>query len=321
MKLTAEQIRSFANTGYILMSNLLDSNVIDQAVEHCWSRFPAHFDRNDPKSWHGEVTDCCFTLDIKGRAGLVKFQHGFKEQVDVETLLSTDKVQNIARQLIAEGVVLDKPIVRGLYSVLPIPKYVSFPHRGHNEVHPFQIGAIGYLNDVKVGCGAFSVWPGSHKLLYQAFDSKLDFVANSKYHALESFLNKFDPVQIPGKKGDVILFHHRLFHAPSNNNGCNIRFAYLCDFRTKNYKALCDQKPGELWEDWPNIRSYLDPNESKTEVSHGLNNSLWRKLWINAPKLRGIIYNRLMNQAAKDRAKMSRDARSRQSIHKPNQKN
>src|SRR5690606_36744877 len=123
--------------------------------------------------------------------------------------------------------------------------------RGHLEAHPMQIGTISYLNDVKEGAGAFSVWPGSHRLLYGAFDSKVGFVRNSQYVSTVAKLNQFHPVQIPAGKGDTIFFHYRLFHSPSNNNIRSIRFAYLCDYVTTEHMPRAGEKPRGLWEDWP----------------------------------------------------------------------
>jgi hypothetical protein len=314
VQLTPTQIKNFANDGYLLLPNMLDSEIMEQAVKHCWNRLPSHFDPKSPKTWKGEVTDSCFTLGVKARAGVVKFQHKFKEFVDVLKLLPMTQVKDVASQLIAEDVVLDKPLVRGLYLVLPIPMYASFPSRGHIEAHAFQLGAIGYLNDVKVGEGAFSVWPGSHRLFYKAFQSKLGFVKSRIYERLVHHLNQYDPVQIPGMKGDVIFFHHRLFHAPSNNNGRKIRFAYLCDFRVKDYRTLCDQVPVDVWEDWPRLQEELRSCQMEGDVWPRLKTTVLRKAWVNLPKIRGLIYANIFNDAAKTRARMSREARSQSTV-------
>jgi len=315
--LSEAQKTQFAEDGYLVIPDFLERSQIDVAIDYCWSRFPVHFIRNKPSTWRGEVEDSCHRLSLSGRGGLVKFQKNeIRPHVPIDQLLPTAKVQRIVQQLIGPEAQLDNPLVRGLYPTLPISRFVAVPLRGHIEAHAMEIGTISYLNDVKKGAGAFSLWPGSHIAFYKQFRSKLAFIAAPGYNRLVQEFNQRDPIQIEGKRGDTIFFHHRLFHAPSNNLSRSIRFAYLCDYRTTKYPEHTGAAPQNMWDDWPEIERLCPTLPSDEKILASLTSSKIRRIWVSSPKLRKLFFNIVLNEAAKKRAGMSREVRSQKNLGK-----
>jgi hypothetical protein len=155
------------------------------------------------------------------------------------------------------GALLGHPLgrfrVRGLYCIAPMA--ASGSHRGepHIEAHPTQLIALCYLEDVAPRGGGLHVWPGSHRELYPALGSKLEHVATPAYENAFTRWAGLEPVEVPGRQGDIVIIHHRLLHAPSVNRSRSIRYGFLCDYMRGDYRRLCAEVPGALWEDWPAI--------------------------------------------------------------------
>ena len=265
---STQDLHFFARNGFLHLKKVVSEEATAYLVEETWKRLPSSWSRNNPSSWVGEVTDSCHTSDLNYRRGHVKFQKGelVGDKVIMETFERDSSLGKFAQGMI--GRPLRKIRVRGLYPNVPPPDATSLREyiKPHVEAHPVHIVALCYLNDVPTKSGGLLVWPGSHLDLYSSFKSKLDFVACSKYDIDWQKWSGLRPIELCGSRGDVILIHHRLFHAPSLNRSRSIRFAFLCDYISSDYLELCQQKPGkQLWEDWPSIASAVEKTTLATD--------------------------------------------------------
>lgn len=253
--LSEMQLGFFARNGFLHVPRWIDSDTCSKLVDHTWTRLPSAWRRDDPSTWSGSLGDSCHIADIKARRGLLKFQGGdlLRNPLIEGAFASNARGGQLADALL--GHPLGKFRVRGLYCIAPMPASMSAPGpaEAHIEAHPSQLIALCYLEDVAPGGGGLHVWPGSHRELYPALGSKLEHVATPAYEAAFVRWAGLEPVEVPGRQGDIVIIHHRLLHAPSVNRSPQLRYGFLCDYQRDDFRRLCAEAPGALWEDWPAI--------------------------------------------------------------------
>lgn len=254
--LTEAQLGFFARNGYLHVPRWIDAQTCSTLVDHTWTRLPSDWKRDDPSTWQGPAADSCHVADVRVRRGHFQFQKGdLLHNPVVEGAFGADAIGGqLGRELLGHPLV--RMQLRGLYCIIPLDTSVRFrlPVKPHIESHPSQLIAMCYLEDVAEGGGGLSVWPGSHREIYPVMGSKLEHVATPEYTEVFSKWAGLQPIELPGNRGDIVIIHHRLLHAPSLNRSKRIRYAFLCDYMRKDFATLTKQKPGHhLWEDWPAI--------------------------------------------------------------------
>ena len=253
--LTEEQLGFFARNGYLHVRRLIDEDTCRKLVDHTWTRLPPSWKRDDASSWAGMVPDSCHTSDVRTRRGHLQFQKGdlLDNPVIDGAFSHTATGGRLGRELI--GHPLAKMRVRGLYCIVPLANSVTFKGvRPHIESHAAQLVGLCYLEDVGKGGGGLSVWPGSHREVYPVMGSKLEHVPTPAYDAVFEKWSRLQPIEIDGQRGDVVIIHHRLLHAPSINRSERMRYGFLFDYQRDDFRLLSTARPGaNLWEDWPAI--------------------------------------------------------------------
>jgi hypothetical protein len=253
--LTQEQLSAFARNGFLHVRNLIDPQTCAELVDHTWTRMPPEWTRDDPESWSGEMADSCHIADLRIRRGLLQFQKGdLIGHPVVARAFSADALGGRLGQALL-GAPLAAMRLRGLYAIVPLPENTAYSpfKKPHIESHAAQLIALCYLEDVKPGGGGLLVWPGSHRDLYPVMGSKLEHVSTPEYEEKFWRWAALEPIELHGERGDIVIIHHRLLHAPSLNRTRRIRYGFLCDYQRKDFRALSTQLPGPLWEDWPAI--------------------------------------------------------------------
>ena len=103
-------------------------------------------------------------------------------------------------------------------------------------------GCAIYLNRIQPRGGGFSVWPGSHHLVarYYLEEAEDIFAADGGIPALNEdgswdedrqLSDQFDPVEVSGDPGTVVLWHGHLEHAGGINlQPGNVRMAMFSRF-------------------------------------------------------------------------------------------
>ena len=264
---TREELLFFHANGFVVKRGVIDKEKCREMTNIAWNFLPQSFSIQDIKTWKGEVTcSCCVTQDLKKRRGHIRIR---KESIgqyhQAQELVPKNKVViAMVNELLGGELELAPAIFRGLYFTFPIPRLFSYPHYGHIESHPFQVGTITYCSDVKKDGGGLSVWPGSHWRFHNTFDKKIGFYSNENYKACAKYYNSIKPLTIEGDAGDIIFTHHRLYHAPSNNNNDTPRAAFFCDFRGENWPDLEQEKssadPFETFSTFRDVSRYQSEN-------------------------------------------------------------
>ena len=259
--LTAEQARFFARNGFLQLKGCVPAAVCAHLVESTWRQLPPRWRRDDPSSWTGLVEDACHVAGLGYRGGLLKLASGstqarkdlIADPMVVASFHAPAPCHEAAHDLV--GTPLHPIRVRGLYAIAPVPEPDAYAEAvsPHVEAHPAQIIALTYLEEVAPGGGGLLVWPGSHRPLYAAFESRLDYVEGPTVAATVAAQLQWRPVELPGDRGDVVFIHHRLLHSPSINRRDRIRFGFLCDYTPRNHRELCRLPPAGMWDDWPGL--------------------------------------------------------------------
>ena len=161
--LAAEQKYHFRQWGYAVTGIRLDPAVRQRAIDRVWELLPPGFQPDRPRTWKGIVQDSCHTKDLGSRRGRLKFRECVRKEPWLYGLLAGHPEARAAvEDLLGPGEVAAPRYFRGLYPVFPCDPSREKVEAGHLDTHPFQVGAVLYLDEVAVGGGGVHVWPGSH---------------------------------------------------------------------------------------------------------------------------------------------------------------
>jgi hypothetical protein len=251
--LTDEQVALFCREGYLVVPDLFDAETVHRTIETTWLLLPAWFKRDDPRTWTGMTEDDCHAQSLEGRRGRLKYRQSIRDQRWIgDMLFANEMVIAVAESLLGVGTVAQPAWFRGLYPIVPTPTMVGKKPNGHIDRHPFQIGMVGYLNDVKPGCGAFTVWPGSHRRLWPHFRNRgTDWRRRSWETTFASIKKSINSIELTAPAGSVIFWHSRLVHAAGINGGPDIRFAILGDLARVDYDPyVAINFYDDMWYGW-----------------------------------------------------------------------
>lgn len=326
--LNPAQRRAFATDGYVLLRDVLDTGLCAEAIDALWPKLPPSFDRADPSTWTGDAEDSCVVASVATRRGHMKFKSPGDPLLRRITA-EEPRLRAAVAALLGDD--LAEPYFRGLYPIFPVtgplvdraaldaamgPELAAAaagldldvpPSMPHVEAHAVQLVAVCYFGHVPPGGGGLLVWPGSHRALWPTFTSKLDFEATEAYAAELAAWSRLAPRRIDGCAGDVILMHHRLFHAPSVNRlPGHARYAAFCDFARADMETQRRQPPGpDMWEDWPGIAPGMAgpcaPGQTTAE----------RSFLLDHPEARSRLHALTRDPRRGDRSILSRIVRQR----------
>lgn len=254
--LTEAQISSFARNGFLHLEAKIAPEICSTLIERTWAKLPSWWDRNDRRTWSGPVVDSCHDAPVEVRLGHLKFQKGdlIGDPVVHTGFCQCSDLGSVAQQLI--GTRLAPMRVRGLYCIIPTEPKPGRSRSGaaHIEAHATQLISLCYLDDVPEQSGGLLVWPGSHREIYPTMTSRLEYAAGEGHADVIERWSSLKPLEISGRRGDVVIIHHRLLHAPSVHNAEKIRFGFLSDYHRHDFRHLSGLEPSSnMWEDWPAI--------------------------------------------------------------------
>ena len=261
--LSYEQKASFVRDGYCTVQVDLDPQWANWAIDLTWSQVDSHFDRSDPSTWIGEIEDDCRSASLAKRRGRLKFKDNVSRHPELVRLMYSDgPVMAAVRDLVGPRCV-GRHATRGLYPIFPTPRSSEII-LGGMDAHPFQVNAILYLDDVSEDGGAFSVWAGSHYIMAKAFAGRASYHLLDNVEELRLQAEASCPrLNLPGPRGTLVLWHHRLLHTPTTNRSGRIRYALLADYHRDDWLDRLDlPHTGDFWEDWPlsDIAAELKPD-------------------------------------------------------------
>jgi len=259
---TDSERRAFARDGFLVRDDLLPTEAVDDARAAVVDAMDA--DPDDPEALIGAGYEVAL------------------EGVDQPPLTEiAERLFPAAEALVGEGVL--EPPDPGLQVALEFPDgdaaesvhgaktveghldgYAAFDE--NPDVTTFQLGAAVYLDDVGPRGGGFTVWPGSHRAAAAYFaDHALESVGgkpnNSQLPATgdepgewdyDRWLHdQWDPYEISGSAGTVVLWHGLLTHTSGINTGERVRMAGIERFAREDVADVRRDAASNLFEYWP----------------------------------------------------------------------
>ena len=268
-ELTPDEIRFFKREGYLIKRGVLDPELMARARERKWDGAPGRMKRDDPSTWfgpfrpdeeHGEECDNCrigFTWKYREPAG----------EPWIVAMLATDPaVFGWAEQLLGRREVATPERIRGIYCRLPMGDLPPRPTECHCDVTPDRLhstppeellapglGVVGLIADIPPSGGAFTVWPGTHRVIYDLLLRTEGLARNEAYKRRIIEFNADPRVEGYGTAGDILIWHRLLAHTAGWNRSPRIqlREAVLCDYRKRKGPVPGqDQSFEDMWQKW-----------------------------------------------------------------------
>ena len=236
--LTTKQVEFFQENGYLILENLIDSQVIDGWREQIWKHFNSSLET--PDTWPNNY---------------VVENFGFSPNFGHLPVMQEIIQQFSGGEFTGGG---GAPLVKW-----PNPEGEwSMPGSGHIDAYgpggwsPFMMGATTYLYDVEPGGGAFVFWPKSHLTTHQYF-LKYPEQVDGSFRDIDGWgwnmfsdLSPEGPREFIGAAGDVVLWHAYLCHTGSGNIRNIPRVGIFARYHHKNREEIRYEIPNDLWKYW-----------------------------------------------------------------------
>lgn len=286
--LSAKEIQAFVKNGFVVKRKVLDPALCAAARDRLWAgNTSKHLRRDAPATWLSgfpEEERQSTPDGMNDRTGAngwrLRELSGDEDMIDLlprrvfpwfEQLLGAGEV--VLPQVSSTAADPDPrgsrlrgwPVwggkeLRGLYCVLPQERLDTSPALAdaaragaHIDPEPVHLVASGYIDRVPQGGGGIALFPGSHRLLFEAEPASADLARYSVLHPphpesgaaefvlprpanLKDALAAIEPFEFYGDEGDVILWHGRMFHSatPNYSNPPQIRQMVLYDAYKKS---------------------------------------------------------------------------------------
>jgi len=280
--LSDDEVAFFKENGFLVKRRIMDEHeAFERIVDYVWENVPRGLmKREDTQTWLGMPHEQ-WTEDDEASVGQLTGS-GWKMRsrggIGTEPFF-VDKIANHPGMRKMVSLFIGKPVkqvqrARGAYIAFPKPpgsKGRLGPHADHISS---QLSAMVLVDEVPPKCGGFTIWPGSHRLLYPCWDttqgSGLSSDRAAQYARIrDGALRDITPIEFPGNAGDVIFWHPRLLHSPGINHSADfdrpvLRVIVPCDYQ-KDGRTFFDDLvygPGpnhQWWIDARNFREDVPP--------------------------------------------------------------
>lgn len=295
---SAEEIRFFVDNGFLVKKRLIEKAAVEEALGKIWTYFgdrvpmaegAAAPSPGDSSTWASPEWAPMPRPDeagpYQGRQRIVYGGHTVKlhDLGDADFLM--DLVPNHPRvRAVAKAILGDElrpsERTRGVYAVFPNayevdpddPGRLTRPLGPHTDQVCQQLNACAYLDDVPPRSGGFTVYPGSHRIMFRAHRFEANWSPLPEFRdAMRRVVAEIEPVEFAGEKGDVIFWHGRTVHSAGVHMGDSIRWAVFADFTLdrevlspeehkrigqfewfKDAKRFAEDAPagGDMWRGW-----------------------------------------------------------------------
>lgn len=259
VNVSVAEIEFFKANGFLFKRGLIDadsaSNALDQAWNSLLETFPPPDEtehairRNDPESWRSpqwpELPPADTSGPFEGRqrtavhGRTVKMHEIGNERYLLDLVPNNPKIRGIARTLLADNLKSSER-TRGVYALFPsvqLSKEESAKRLDGSSLGPHtdrvcqQLNVCAYLDDVPRRSGGFTVYPGSHRIMFQAHQYEANWSPTDNFgDAMRDVVQNITPVEFVGNQGDVVFWHGRTVHSAGVHIGDSIRWAVFADF-------------------------------------------------------------------------------------------
>ncbi|KAF5305414.1 hypothetical protein FQR65_LT18703 [Abscondita terminalis] len=252
--LTNEQRDFYEENGYLIVRNLVDSELIDE----CKERF---------------VNMCNKKVFTKG---VTAMKDSYLKKLNLHGESAISRIQNIYHDDVFSKYVVYKPILDIVQSIIgpniscchsllinkpPNSEVDASRHPMHQDLFFFPFRPDNYLvacwtamQTVTKENGCLYVVPKSHKMGLQPHDYPPNVENRIFYGVLD--VEKYSPIYLHMKKGDTIFFHTLLLHGSGPNVTQGYRKALTCHYVNNNSIFYMDPKnkekvyDKEMFEKW-----------------------------------------------------------------------
>lgn len=244
--LSAEQIASFKENGYLILEGLIEPAYIDAWRRRFWDVVGG--DEHDPATWKSKdyvTKDLNIPLD---------------QRLDAHPRLRAIVNQLGGGNFDGSGGI--QPLVHWPQDTTAW-RMTSWGHvDGYppGSWYPFMLAATTYLYDVEPMGGAFIYWPKSHLTTQRYFLENPDDIDGRFRERIHNFNwggpNEFTrrapepPREFIARAGDVILWHSFLIHTGSANIRPSPRVGFFARYHHLQQDTFKHEVPENLWKYW-----------------------------------------------------------------------
>lgn len=291
----------FMENGFLVKNRLLDPEQLAPALDRIWLHMLEHVPvldgsgwtllREDAASWmnpqwaamppHPVSGPFLGRQPIEHYGRTVKLHDIGAAGYLLDLVPNNRSVRSVAEALLSDGL---RPSIktRGVYALFPTrnPADPSGEKRlrgtslgPHTDQVCQQLNACAYLDDVPSRSGGFTVYPGSHKLMFHAHETESNWSPLPSYDDLmRNVVAEIEPLELIGDKGAVIFWHGRCVHSSGIHIGDNIRWAVFADF-TQNREVLSDAEHKHLgqYEWFKDTKLFKDDPRVGPDMWHNWN--------------------------------------------------
>ena len=253
---TVEEIEFFTQNGFLIKKELIAPVHCENALESVWDYLLAHvvdtsqfgLNRDDPSTWTKPAWVPQQKADTEGfyegRPRIVaggsteKFHDLGSADFLVDLLPRNPDVNNVAKPLLSHNL-QPSTRTRGVYALFPQLSFdgdsgvkgISAKQLGpHSDRVCPQLNVCTYLEDVGPRSGGFTIYPGSHRIMYRAHTYGANWSPTESFrNRLAKVANTIEPFEPTGRAGDVIFWHGRTFHSAGIHVTDRIRWAVFGD--------------------------------------------------------------------------------------------
>ena len=265
---STDEIRFFVDNGFLVKNRLIDETAVEQALGRIWAYLRDQVPMaegatapspDDSSTWGSPEWAAMPRPDVsgphQGRQRIVYAGHTVKlhdlgsADFLMDLVPNHPRVRAVARAILGDDL-RPSERTRGVYAVFPRaaeidpgdPERLTRPLGPHTDQVCQQLNACVYLDDVPPRNGGFTVYPGSHAIMFRAHRFEANWSPLPCFrHAMRQVVAETEPVEFAGQKGDVIFWHGRTVHSAGVHLGDSIRWAVFADF-TLDQEVL---SPGE----------------------------------------------------------------------------
>lgn len=262
-QISAAEAAFFVANGFLVKEGLLADDAVDDALERIWwhveDRVPVARDnvgrRLAGASRASGATPRWAPTPPVPRAGphagrqrivhsgaTLKLHYLGGADFLLDLVPNNGRVRGVAQALLGDLKASER--TRGVYALFPTNQQQGSASTGTSALSPHtdqvcqQLNACAYLADVPPRNGGFTVYPGSHKAMFQTHKYAANWSPLPTFRdALRKVVEEIRPWELAGRKGDVIFWHGRAVHSPGVHVGERIRWAVFADF-THNRETL-----------------------------------------------------------------------------------
>ena len=242
----------FVAHGFLVKKGLLVAAEVDAAMARIWwhlgDRVPLRGDapcrpaRDDPATWVNPRWARTPPVPKAGphagrqrivHAGATLKLHDLGAAPFLRDLVPNNPpVRRVAAALLGNLKASER--ARGVYALFPTTGRAGAAASTlgpHTDQVCQQLNVCAYLDDVPPRNGGFTLYPGSHKLMFRAHRLAANWSPLPTFRTvLREVVDEIRPLELAGGKGDVIFWHGRAVHSAGLHTGDRIRWAVFADF-------------------------------------------------------------------------------------------